>query len=47
MQKTTSNTLCPIFTRLRTAPLKGFRTDLYKTKKKIVEATYPFKIVEN
>ena len=27
--------------------IKGFRTDLYRTKKKMVEATYPFKIVES
>ena len=27
--------------------VKGFRTDLYKTKKKMVEATYPFKIIES
>ena len=26
--------------------IKGFRTDLYRTKKKMVEAKYPFKIVE-
>jgi hypothetical protein len=27
--------------------VKGFRTDLYKTKKKMIEATYPFKIIES
>jgi hypothetical protein len=27
--------------------VKGFRTDLYKTKKKMVEATSPFKIIES
>ena len=27
--------------------VKGFKTDLYKTKKKMVEAMYPIKIVES
>lgn len=26
--------------------VKGFKTDLYRSKKKIVEATYPIKIIE-
>ena len=27
--------------------VKGYRTDMYKVKKKMVEATYPIKIIES